>query len=92
MLFETGQRYAPVLRLDLFQFNFECSICFISGENLSRLLYFYLPLCIIWAINVLFFILTVRRIIQLHHELKVMLKNESSRHQRKLNKDKEKYA
>lgn len=29
---------------------------------------------------------------QLQHELKVMLKNESSRHQRKLNKDKEKYA
>lgn len=63
-----------------------------SGENLSRLLYFYLPLCIIWAINVLLFVLTIRRIIQLQHELKVMLKNESARHQRKLNKDKEKYA
>lgn len=65
---------------------------FVSGENLSRLLYFYLPLCIIWAINVLLFALTVRRILQLQHELKVMLKNESSRHQRKLNKDKEKYT
>lgn len=60
--------------------------------NLSRLLYFYLPLCIIWAINVTFFLLTVRRIISLQLELKAMLQNESSRHQRKLNKDKEKYV
>lgn len=64
----------------------------LPGEMLSRLLYFYLPLCIVWAINVLFFGLTVRRIILLQNELKVMLKNESSRHQRKLNKDKEKYV
>lgn len=56
----------------------------------SRLLYFYLPLCIIWAINVTFFLLTVRQIIRLQYELKAMLQNESARHQRKLNRDKEK--
>lgn len=90
MLLKTGQTYV-FASWNLTIWNLILNVLSISGENLSRLLYFYLPLCIVWAINVLFFALTVRRIIQLQYELKVMLKNESSRHQRKLNKDKEKY-
>lgn len=52
-----------------------------------------MPLCLICSMNIMFFVLTALKIRQVQQDLKkVTSREESSRHQNKFNKDKDKYG
>lgn len=66
---------------------------YIAETIVSQFLFFYMPLCIICSINIMFFVLTALKIRKVQQDLrKVTSQEESSRHQNKFNKDKDKYA
>lgn len=72
--------------LILFSFEF-------TEERLSEFLFFLLPMFIIITLNIIFFILTALKIRQTQQELqKITSKEESSRHRKNLNSDKDKYV
>lgn len=59
----------------------------------SKLIYIFIPLCIIFTANLTFFIVTAYKIIQLKRCVsKITRKQESRRHQKKLNKKTDKWV
>lgn len=64
---------------------------FILDQRFTKFLYFYLPACIIFTINVIFFICTAIKILRVQQDLsKITSQEESSRHQNNIKQNKDK--
>ncbi|XP_031622142.1 G-protein coupled receptor Mth2-like [Contarinia nasturtii] len=67
--------------------------CFLKKTVASQFVFFYMPLCIICTINIIFFLLTALKIRKVQQDLKKITSHEeSSRHQSKFNHDKDNFT
>ncbi|XP_055318309.1 G-protein coupled receptor Mth2-like isoform X2 [Sitodiplosis mosellana] len=67
--------------------------CFLKKTVLSQFIFFYMPICIVCTINIIFFLLTALKIRKVQQDLKkVTSQEESSRHQSKFNHDKDNFT
>lgn len=69
------------------------NVMYAESSPKPKLIYFYIPLCIIFTANVTFFIITAYKIIQLKRSVRMITSQEESRrHQKKLNKKTDKWV